>query len=60
MDSKTVRGPADGKRVSLSEDYEVKYWTKALGVTKAELASAVATVGSSAERVREHLKQRQR
>jgi len=59
MDNKTIRGPADASRVNLSEAYKVEYWTKTLGVTKAQLASAIKTVGTSAERVRQHLKQRQ-
>ena len=58
MDSKAIRGPADAARVNLSQDHEVRYWTETLGVTKAQLASAVKTVGTSVERVREHLKQR--
>ncbi len=49
------RGPQDRARISLSEDHEVRYWTKALGVTKEQLAAAVQAVGSSADRVRAHL-----
>jgi len=36
----------------------VRYWTQALGVDKERLAAAVKAVGSSADRVREHLKSR--
>jgi len=39
-------------RVSLKEEYEMRYWTQALGVTKAELIDAVKTVGHSAKRLR--------
>jgi hypothetical protein len=52
------RGPQDRARISLSEEHEVRYWTQALGVDKERLAAAVKAVGSSAERVREHLKSR--
>ncbi len=52
------RGPQDRARISLSEEHEVRYWTQALGVTKDQLAAAVKAVGSSADRVREHLKSR--
>jgi hypothetical protein len=27
-DDKTNRGPQDRTRINLSEDYEVRYWTK--------------------------------
>ena len=52
------RGPQDRARINLSEEHEVRYWTQALGVDKKRLATAVKAVGSSAERVREHLKSR--
>ena len=48
-------GPQDGKLISLTEDHEVAYWTKALGVTRHQLEDAVAAVGDSAAAVREHL-----
>jgi hypothetical protein len=57
-DDKSNRGPADRSRIDLNEDYEVAYWTKELGVAKAKLEDAVRAVGSSAEKVREHLKAR--
>jgi hypothetical protein len=50
------RGPQDRSRISLSEDWEVRYWTKALGITEAKLRQVVAKVGNSAEKVREELK----
>ena len=49
-------GSPDRDRIAMSEDHEVSYWTKALGVTKERLQEAVDTVGSSAAKVREHLK----
>jgi hypothetical protein len=52
------RGPQDRARVNLSEEHEVRYWTQALGVDKERLAAAVKAVGSSADRVREHLRTR--
>ncbi|HYG05724.1 MAG TPA: DUF3606 domain-containing protein [Stenotrophomonas sp.] len=55
-DDKRNAGPADRSRINLSEDYEVRYWTEALGVSEARLREAVQAVGSSAEAVREHLK----
>src|SRR5438874_13442166 len=35
------RGAQDRARISMSEDYEVRYWTEALGVSKEQLAAAV-------------------
>ena len=39
----------------MHEDYEVKYWTHALGVSKEALQKAVDKVGSSATAVRNEL-----
>ena len=33
-DNLKERAPQDASRISLSEDWEVRYWTKALGVSK--------------------------
>lgn len=54
-DDKTDRGPQDRSRINLSEDYEVRYWTNALGVSEARLRELVDRVGSSANAVREAL-----
>ncbi len=35
-DNKQDRGPQDASRINIHEDYEVRYWTKALDVTKQE------------------------
>ena len=37
------RGAQDRARISLSEEHEVRYWTKALGVTKEQLCTRWAT-----------------
>jgi hypothetical protein len=54
-DDKTKKGPADSNRINISEDYEIAYWTDALGVTKEKLADAVRAVGPTAAAVRKHL-----
>lgn len=54
-DDKTNRGPADASRINLSEDYEVRYWTRALGVSEEVLSEAVAAAGDNAEKVRAYL-----
>jgi Protein of unknown function (DUF3606) len=51
-DDLSNRGPQDRSRISLSEDYEVRYWTKALGVTEERLRQLVKDHGSSVEKVR--------
>jgi hypothetical protein len=56
MDDLKNRGPQDRSRISLSEDWEVKWWTKTLGVSVIQLKEAVAKVGNSADKVKEHLK----
>lgn len=57
-DDKTNRGPQDRSRISLSEDYEVQYWTDKLGVSKAQLEEVVRQVGPSADAVEEELRKR--
>lgn len=49
------RGQQDRSRINLHEDYEVRHWTEALGVSKEELEKAVKAVGPSVSAVREHL-----
>jgi hypothetical protein len=51
-DNLTERGPRDASRINLSEDWEVRYWTKALGVDEARLKQLVQQHGSSAEKIR--------
>ncbi|WP_399683665.1 DUF3606 domain-containing protein [Xenophilus sp.] len=46
----------DRKLINLNEPYEVRDWTKSLGVSEEELRRAVEAVGNSADKVREHLK----
>jgi Protein of unknown function (DUF3606) len=55
MDNLTKKGTSDRSKINMHEDYEVKYWTKALGVTKDKLAKVVAKVGNSASAVRKEL-----
>lgn len=54
-DDTSKRGPADAKRISLSEDYEVRYWTQALGISEAKLREVVGRVGPMADDVRRAL-----
>jgi Protein of unknown function (DUF3606) len=54
-DDKTNRGPQDRNRINIHEDYELRDWSKRLGVTPDELKNAVQQVGTSADAVRKHL-----
>jgi hypothetical protein len=49
-------GQQDRSRINVHEEWEVRHWTEALGVTREELEKAVAEVGVSANAVREYLK----
>ncbi|MFC4932869.1 DUF3606 domain-containing protein [Massilia sp. GCM10023247] len=51
-------GPQDRSRINVHEEWEVRHWTEALGVTREELEKAVSEVGVSANAVREHLKKK--
>jgi hypothetical protein len=44
-DNKNFRGPADAARISIHEDYEVRYWTNKFGCTKEQLIACVQRVG---------------
>jgi hypothetical protein len=54
-DDKTNRGPQDASRINVHEDYEVRYWTKELGVSEEILNEAVKQAGPGAEAVRAYL-----
>jgi predicted RNA-binding protein YlqC (UPF0109 family) len=55
MDNLTKKGAPDRSKINMHEDYEVKYWTKELGVSKEELQKAIDKVGNSASAVRKEL-----
>ena len=49
-------GSQDRSRINVHEEWEVRYWTEALGISKEQLIDAVKQVGPVADKVREHLK----
>jgi predicted transcriptional regulator len=55
-DDLTQRHGQDRTRINMNEPWEVKYWTKELGVTQEELARAVRVAGNSVDKVRQQLK----
>lgn len=54
------KGPRDRKLISLTEDWEVKYWTEALACSVMELKEAVEAVGHSAEKVKTYFESQSR
>jgi len=54
-DDKRNRGQPDRSKINMSEDYEVKYWTQHLDVSREALQRAVDKVGNSAAAVRKEL-----
>ena len=55
MDHLTRRDTPDRSKINMHERWEVKYWTRELGVSHAELQKAVDKVGNSAAAVRKEL-----
>ncbi|KAB2897505.1 MAG: DUF3606 domain-containing protein [Kofleriaceae bacterium] len=50
----------DRKRISLSEGYELRYWSERFGVSPDELTRAVSAVGNDPEDVEKHLNDKHR
>jgi hypothetical protein len=55
MDDLKKRGSPDRSKINMHEPYEVKYWTKELGVNRDQLQKLVDKVGNSAAAVRKEL-----
>jgi Protein of unknown function (DUF3606) len=58
-DDKTKAGGSDRTRINVHESYELRDWSKKLGVTPEELKAAVSSVGTSAKDVEAYLKKKQ-
>ena len=52
------RGGSDRRRIDVSQDYELRDWSKRFGVSREQLKEAVQAVGTQADRVEEFLKSR--
>ncbi len=48
-------GSQDRNLISISQDWEIKYWAKKYGVTTSELARAVNAVGHTTRMVHAYL-----
>jgi len=53
-DDKSKPGGQDRRRINVNEDYEVRDWSKRLGVSPEQLKDAVKAVGSNAKDVEAH------
>jgi hypothetical protein len=49
------RGPQDRKRIDVSQEYEVRYWTAKFAVSPEQLRAAVDKVGVMADDVEREL-----
>ena len=54
-DNLKERTPQDAGRISLTEEWEVRYWTKSLGVSREKLEQLVREHGHSADAVKKAL-----
>ena len=54
-DNLNDRGQQDRSRINVHEEWEVRHWTEALGVSREQLERAVRDVGPSVSAVPEHL-----
>lgn len=58
MDNLTKKDTPDRSKINMHESWEVKYWTRELGVSRAELQKIVDKIGNSAAAVRKELANR--
>ena len=49
------RGARDRSRINVNEEWELRYWTKELGLSEDELRQAVKEAGTTVEAVRRHV-----
>jgi hypothetical protein len=52
MSLHTDSGPVDRTRINMNEPYELRYWSKELGVSTAQLKSVVKKVGDGTDALR--------
>jgi len=55
-DDKSNSHGQDRERINIHQDYELRDWSKSLGVTPERLKEAVQAVGDRADKVREYLR----
>ena len=55
MDNPNEVGSQDRNRISVSEDYELQYWSEKFGISRTELREAVEAVGNDPDEVEKYL-----
>jgi hypothetical protein len=55
MSQRNDSGPMDRTNINMNEPFEVRYWSKELGVSTAQLKAVVGKVGSETEAIRKEL-----
>lgn len=58
-DNTADRGPQDRSRISLSQDFEVRYWSQRFGIDEQALREAVEDVGPAVQDVEQYLANRE-
>ena len=56
QDDRYNRSATDKRHIDVSDDHELRNWAQSLHVTPEQIRDAVTRVGTSAEKVREHLR----
>jgi hypothetical protein len=52
-------GPVDRARINMNNPFEVRYWSKELGVSASQLKAVVKKVGEETDAIRKELATRQ-
>jgi hypothetical protein len=55
-DNKRNIGGRDRQRISLTQDYEVRYWAYKFGISREQLKKIVRQVGDNPQAVEDYLK----
>jgi hypothetical protein len=58
MSNLTKRASPDRSKIDVEDENQVKYWTKALGISKDDIFEAIDKVGNAAATVRKELQRR--
>jgi hypothetical protein len=53
--NRTDSGPTDRTSINMNEPFEVRYWSKELGISQAQLKAVVVKVGETTDAVRHEL-----
>lgn len=54
-DNLKIRRPLDAQKVNIHEGWEMDYWAKKFGISKAKLLAAVSAVGPSVGKITKYL-----